>query len=220
MRFLIPMALPLALAACEVTVPDSAAGVGFDGYLSQPQGQPVAPLVPRGVISDESVATSTVPADDPAVAEGARDARAEAPAVDLDNPGISDEQDFSAVSERETIESDRARIEAQRQAYQFIEPVELPPRPDGVGPLVVQFALSTSNKVGEPLYPRPSVQITGRFERNCAKYASSDLAQEAFLRAGGPERDRYGIDPDGDGFACYWDPMPFRLAVQAGNSGQ
>ncbi len=220
MRFLIPMALSLVLAACEVTVPDSAVGVGFGDQTARPQEQPAAPLVPRGAISDETVTTSTVPADDPAVAEGATDARAEAPAVDLDNPGISDEQDFSAVTERETIESDRARIEAQRQAYQFIEPVDLPPRPDGVGPLVVQFALSTTNKVGEPLYPRPSVQIKGRFERNCAKYASSDLAQEAFLKAGGPEKDRYGIDPDGDGFACYWDPMPFRLAVQVGNSGQ
>jgi hypothetical protein len=216
MRFLIPMALPLVLAACEVPVPDSAAGVGFDDRAALPQEQLAAPLVPRGVISDETVTTSAAPAGDLAGAQGT----AEVPAVDLDNPGISDEQDFTAVAERETIESDRARIEAQRQAYQFIAPTDLPPRPDGVGPLVVQFALSTTNKVGEPLYPRPKVQIKGRFERNCAKYASSDLAQEAFLKAGGPERDRYGIDPDGDGFACYWDPMPFRLAVQAGASGQ
>ncbi len=204
MRFPIAMALPLVLGACTVPVPDSAAGVELGGQAALPQEQPAAPLVPRGAISDETVTTE--PAD--------------APVVVLDNPGISDEQDFTAVTERETIESDRARIEAQRQAYQFIEPTALPPRPDGVGPLVVQFALSTTNKVGEPLYPRPSVQIRGRFERNCAKYASSDLAQEAFLKAGGPERDRYGIDPDGDGFACYWDPMPFRLAAQVGASGQ
>jgi hypothetical protein len=32
------------------------------------------------------------------------------------------------------------------------------------------------------------------------------------LSNGGPERDRLGLDPDGDGFACYWDPTPFRLA--------
>ncbi len=31
--------------------------------------------------------------------------------------------------------------------------------------------------------------------------------------AGGPERDQFGIDPDGDGYACRWDPSPFRKAV-------
>ena len=34
---------------------------------------------------------------------------------------------------------------------------------------------------------------------------------KAFLEAGGPKRDRKGLDPDGDGFACAWDPRPFRL---------
>ena len=43
---------------------------------------------------------------------------------------------------------------------------------------------------------------------------SSDLAQKAFLSRGGPERDILLLDPDGDGFACKWDPRPFRLAVQ------
>jgi hypothetical protein len=50
--------------------------------------------------------------------------------------------------------------------------------------------------------------------RNCAKYVSNAAAQEAFLKAGGPERDRYGLDPDGDGFACRWDPTPFRAAIK------
>jgi hypothetical protein len=44
---------------------------------------------------------------------------------------------------------------------------------------------------------------------------SDDLAQEAFLSEGGPERDRLGVDPDGDGFACRWDPTPFRRAASA-----
>ena len=33
------------------------------------------------------------------------------------------------------------------------------------------------------------------------------------LPCGGPERDPRGLDPDGDGFACDWDPAPFRAAV-------
>jgi hypothetical protein len=49
---------------------------------------------------------------------------------------------------------------------------------------------------------------------SCAKYASSDQAQQDFLAKGGPDRDRMGVDPDGDGFACSWDPRPFRTALQ------
>ena len=50
--------------------------------------------------------------------------------------------------------------------------------------------------------------------RNCGKYPSDDQAQIAFLDRGGPERDRLGLDPDGDGYACGWDPAPFRNAVK------
>ena len=46
------------------------------------------------------------------------------------------------------------------------------------------------------------------------RYASPDKAQQDFLAKGGPDRDRLGVDPDGDGFACSWDPRPFRTALQ------
>ena len=39
-------------------------------------------------------------------------------------------------------------------------------------------------------------------------------AQIDFLAKGGPERDRLGVDPDGDGYACAWNPAPFRAAVR------
>ena len=50
---------------------------------------------------------------------------------------------------------------------------------------------------------------------NCGRFRDQDAAQRAFLAGGGPEADRYGIDPDGDGFACRWDPTPYRqLALE------
>ena len=52
-----------------------------------------------------------------------------------------------------------------------------------------------------------------RFALEVAKYPA-DQAQSAFLDSGGPEKDRKGLDPDGDGFACGWDPTPFRNAVR------
>jgi len=206
----------LALGACAAPVPDSGAGVGFEDYAdynsyraqrdAELQGAapatvlpPVAPVnsAPR----DEPVEVAALPATtapEPTIAAG------------TNSPTISDEQDFGAVSDRQSIESDAERLAAQREAYQVIEPTALPSRPGSGGPNIVQYAISTTNAVGQPIYRRSALSTAARYQRNCAKYPSPDLAQEAFMRAGGPERDRMGIDPDGDGFACAWDPAPFR----------
>lgn len=81
------------------------------------------------------------------------------------------------------------------------------------GPNIVEYALRSTNAVGTPVYSRSALQLRNP-EKACAAFASADLAQTAFLEAGGPDRDRKGLDPDGDGFACTWDPSPFRRAVQ------
>jgi len=128
------------------------------------------------------------------------------------NGGISDEQDFNAVAGRETIESDKQRIERNRANYVVIEPTALPERPGASGPNIVEYALSTSNPVGQQAYSRSAIRVTSA-DAACRRYASADLAQEAFLKAGGPDRDGKGLDPDGDGFACDWDPTPFRAAL-------
>lgn len=130
--------------------------------------------------------------------------------------GLSDENDFKAVSSRESIQSDAERIARNRAQYQEVEPTALPRRSDETGPNIVQYALSTTNPRGMQLYSRSPLKLPGRAARNCAKYGSADLAQMAFLERGGPTRDRLGLDPDGDGFACNWDPAPFRQAAIAG----
>ena len=127
------------------------------------------------------------------------------------NPALSDEQDFSAVTARETIESDRERLAELRQQYEVIEPTALPDHAPSTGPNIVEYALNTTNRVGESIYRRSALKLKSS-QRACARYASPDLAQLAFLAAGGPTRDRKNLDPDGDGFACAWDPTPFRLA--------
>jgi hypothetical protein len=130
------------------------------------------------------------------------------------NGGISDEQDFEAVAGRETIESDAQRIARNRAQYVVIEPTALPERTGSdSGPNIVEYAITTTNAVGQPLYSRSSIRLTSP-EAACRRYKSPDLAQEAFLKAGGPNRDPRGLDPDGDGFACAWDPGPFRTALQ------
>ena len=204
------LSLCFGAAACAPQVPDSAAGVGFDSYDSyQDQReaelsgsrQPVAPTEP--VVGSETAGNVAVPTTTATASAGS--------AVDLDNPGISDEQNFDAVSSRESIESDAARIQQNRQAYVVVQPTALPTRPSDGRPNIVAFALATNNPVGTQLYDRGATS-TSRFQRACGRYPSSDLAQEDFLANGGPERDRAGMDPDGDGFACFWDPTPFRAA--------
>ena len=135
---------------------------------------------------------------------------------ELDTTRLSDENDFVAVSERQSIESDAERIESNRAKYVLIEPTSLPRRPGSNIPSIVEFAIKTTNPIGTQLYARPFASKT-RFDWNCSKYSSQSAAQEAFLVWGGPKVDPKGIDPDGDGFACYWDPKPFRSVLKDNN---
>jgi hypothetical protein len=126
--------------------------------------------------------------------------------------GMSDEQDFDAVAARESIQSDADRLAENRARYQQVQPTALPERQGSSDTVVIDFALTTTNRVGQKLYDRGNRVSQSRFARACAKFGSQDAAQEEFLNAGGPKRDGRYLDPDGDGFACFWDPEPFRKA--------
>ncbi len=220
MRFFIPVAAALALTAC---VPeDTNSGVGFSNYDSYEvqRARREAELrqqavPPQDAISDEAV--QTPPAAQPPASTQTQTASAGPSAPTTNNKtGISDEQDFGAVASRETIESDRERLERQRAEYVVIEPTAVPTGGHYSGPNIVKYALSTTNNVGQPVYSRSKIFAQARYNRNCQKFPSPDLAQEAFLKSGGPKRDPKGLDPDGDGFACSWDPRPFRTARSGG----
>ncbi|MCU0900088.1 MAG: hypothetical protein MUC82_06280 [Cypionkella sp.] len=248
MRLPVLLLLPLTLAACAPSVPDSGAGVGFQDYDSYVRERDASasrpqPIVPPGFSTDSIGAAidraagtgGTAPAAGPStgavigataspgaivppVATSPTRPRGNAPAGIREESGemihasgaISDENDFNAVSQRETIESDRARIERNRAQYQVIQPGALPTRPGELGPNIVDYALATTHPKGTQLYRRSSFGV-GNTAAKCAGYASPDLAQAAFLERGGPERDRLGLDPDGDGYACAWDPSPYRI---------
>jgi hypothetical protein len=231
------------LAGCDAHVPDSGAGVGFGTYaeyqqrreaelIANGQGNGGLSVVPVGAISAQSPAQTE--GDDVAEAAMAAIGQGSVSQTPLDTPadptgqfaqsapqsvensvGISAENDFDAVASERSIEQDAAVIAANRQAYQTVQPTAVPARPSGSATSLVSFALSTSNSVGQALYPRITVGATARADRNCAKYPSPDLAQEDFLAGGGPQRNAKGLDPDGDGFACSWDPHPFRLAARS-----
>lgn len=223
MRVSLSLLALLALSACASSSGDQSYGQ----YMSQREAE-LAGAAPAGdgVISGPAVGTSsldgtaTAPARTysaaptyPAQSYGASSGAAEAPRAAV-FAGISDEQSFSAVSSRETIESDKERIARNRAQYQVIVPTALPQRHGSGGPNIVEYALQTSNPVGQPMYGRMNPLRGNLNARNCAKYPSPDLAQQAFLESGGPDRDPKSLDPDGDGYACAWNPAPFRKVLR------
>lgn len=77
-------------------------------------------------------------------------------------------------------------------------------------PVLVSYAADSTNQVGRRIHQRASMdaQLSARA---CARYQDADSAQIAFLAQGGPQQDPLGVDPDGDGYACGWNPASYRL---------
>lgn len=215
------------LAACDTVAPVAGTGFNTPAYQAQREAQLAGQgatgdlLLPPATVSQSPLSatgdgTASDIADQTAAALASTSAQSTVPAPvpgTPTNPGISDEQDFASVSERRSIETDAQRIEQNRQTYEVVAPTAVPQRGQDGQPNIVQYALSTTNPVGTQLYSRAGFNLQAKAQRNCARYPSPDQAQIAFLTNGGPDRDRKGLDPDGDGFACAWDPSPFRSAV-------
>ncbi len=165
-------------------------------------------LVPQGGSAFDAQTSTAAPLPAPLPGSGAGFN------LDRDNPSISSEQDFAAVSAQRDIAADAERLRAAREQYRVATPTELQ-RPDETGPNVFAYALGPARPVGtQGAYGRGLGASEGRAANRCAAYSSIDRAQEDFLSAGGPQRDRLGLDPDGDGNACSWDPADVRDLVQ------
>jgi hypothetical protein len=230
----------LAVSACEPTVPDSASGVGFGDYTEyrteqarmraareaqlsgrstilppERTGAPSAkPTPPSGISSAELSQAGIGPAPSPAASVPAT-----APATPgaVAQPGLitpAPGTPLAATAQGAAFVGGQpvATPGAGAPAGERLQSQPVPNRPSSTGPDIVAYALQTSNAVGQQVYSR-SMPSQNKAQRNCANYPSPDLAQRAFLSSGGPQRDRYGIDPDGDGFVCGWSPEPFRRAI-------
>lgn len=157
----------------------------------------------EGVLQADSLASESTGPD------GASPEASETAATGRDAADISDEQDFEAVTSRESIESDAERLKAQQTARVVYEPEPLPERVGRSN--IILFALQTNHAVGEEVFERVTILV---FEpsvlRRCREFPDAEAAQHAFLDGGGPQEDDLLIDPDGDGFVCGWDPEIYR----------
>jgi len=190
MRLFLTVLTLIALVACGETVPDD--------KLAEK-------TLPE---TETTVDPSTI---DPAATDE-ETADAVKVVINNDNPTISDTQDFAALKKKESIESDKARLKAQKEKFVAIQPTALPSRKAGVN--VAEYALTSKNKVGEKLYKRLNPLGSVMAKRNCERFKLPDDAQAAFLQGGGPARDPGNLDPDGDGFACAWSPETYRKLLQ------
>lgn len=175
---------------------------------------PITSLAEAAIADAERGGPETVPTHTLASSETGTPS----PSPSSGNAGISDEQDFEAVAARESIESDAERLARMQEQMVVIEPTAVPERPRDTGPNIIEYALATTHPVGQQVYRRTGVRA-GRHEANCLSYRSDDLAQQAFLANGGPDRDREALDPDGDGYACGWNPEVYRQAARTAGSG-
>jgi len=231
-RAAILCALVFGLTACAPPVPDSAQGVGFENYDSYLARQQAAQAQRRAVPPPQTVVVTAPPASaaptrtpprteaENIAADAVAAIRPNQPApaaasvqtaarANPNNPDISDEQDFNAVSSRRTIEDDSDRLQQKRSQYTVVQPTAVPSRPSGAAQTPIQFALSTSHPVGQRVYRR-GLGGARKAAAECARYDTSEKAQDVFLRNGGPQKDKLGMDPDGDGYACSWNPAVHR----------
>lgn len=167
------------LSACAPTVPNSAAGVGFNDYAAyeRERAQREAALTGGNPVPG----TAMVSEESPGMSQSG------APLSALAVPAVASSAPASAAPASAVYTEGSTNI--------------------------VAYAVATTNAVGQSIYPRDGTVSAEKLAKNCAKYRNAEDAQQAFLGAGGPQKDRYDIDPDGDGFACYWNPAPFRAAL-------
>jgi hypothetical protein len=208
-----PVAPAASAAPAVAPATDPLAAIAANAIAEAEAGTPTAAsrsAAPTAVALARAPAPSSSPAAPPASATASAAPPAATP---RGNAGISDEQNFDAVAARETIESDAERLARMQAERVEVAPTALPTR-SGDTPSIVAFALETTHPVGTRLYSRNPLN-RGRQAEACRAFRAPDLAQEWFLANGGPARDRRALDPDGDGFACDWNPEIYRAAARS-----
>ncbi len=221
----------MALAGCEPPVPNSAAGVGFGDYQTylrqreaELSGQPVA-AAPAPTSAPVASARLTPPPGGgygatgygatPVTSPAGQVATAQSTTAAPGSIGAEALAALRATAPATSAASAASSATASVTAASVGAPLDaMAPVPaSSAGPNLAAYALAATHAPGQAIYKRGGLKLASA-ERACARFVSPDLAQMEFLRRGGPERDPGNLDPDGDGFACGWDPRPFQTARQ------
>ena len=206
----------LVLAACEPSVPNSAAGVGFGAYPVSQQRDGALQGAPLSATTPPAGSTAALDAAAAKTTQGTigADAIAALRATAPSSPGPAPVN--PATGEYIGVNGQPRAPGQPMDAMSHFGTTRPAPVTDmttqgAAGPNLAAYALAATNSLGQKVYARNGFKMTST-EKACAKFVSSDLAQRAFLEKGGPVQDPGNLDPDGDGFAFAWDPRPFQAA--------
>lgn len=217
----------MLLAGCQPDVPNSGAGAGFgtyEDYLHQRESELKGAGVQTGATpADGGYGTSGYGATPVTSAAGIAAAQGTT-GTDAAATGGSGSigADTLAALRATAPAGDSAPAETVAPVVAATGSVGAPlnamspaamPAGGGAGPNLAAYALAAKNAPGQSVWPRGGLRLSSS-DKACKKYLSPDLAQMAFLQRGGPQKDPLNLDPDGDGFACGWDPRPFQAARQ------
>lgn len=180
-----------------------AAGAPAPVFAAAPPPQMGAPAAPDGTLGAQTLAALGAPAAAPA---------APAPGGEVQPLRQVEvaELPLSALGTQALSSGGAETVAPAPAVAQAPAPAMIAAPAQASGNNIVAFALATSHPVGQKAYRRANPLGNAMVTRACGRYPSPGMAQEAFLTRGGPERDPMGLDPDGDGYACGWDPAPFR----------
>jgi len=233
MRTLVGLAIAgIVLSACGPKVPNSGQqGVGFGDYqtyLNQRSTEAANGQISNSPLAAAPATTTALPAPPAAIygVGGTAPATAQpaASSAKLDAAAASAPQGTIGAEALAALKAtapggaggEAPRLGAPLDATgatggRAPAPVTEATNRSGAGPNLAAYALNATNKPGQTVYERGGFKMISS-DRACAKFVSPDLAQMDFLERGGPVRDPGNLDPDGDGFACGWDPRPFQAA--------
>jgi hypothetical protein len=194
----------LLLLACGILAACTSGPVVPDGdvLVEVPQSGTTASSQSQGNMDFTRTIEGALAEDGSAIPPGTQATPLDADTLNLTLYTIEQQKIDAAIAQRE--------LDAARAQLVIVEPGAVPQATEGVN--IALFAQQTTNAVGERRYDRPATaRVSGA--GNCRRFSNPDQAQRVFLSSGGPQRDTYGLDPDGDGFACSFDPTPYRRLV-------
>ncbi|MDG2474569.1 MAG: hypothetical protein P8M50_04730 [Paracoccaceae bacterium] len=107
----------------------------------------------------------------------------------------------------EKAEAEKLLLEAKKKRT-VVEPNQTDDLDQKSEVNIALYARQNLNAVGNKIFNR--IQTKKNNSDPCLRFLSADDAQRFFLEKNGPDSDFWNLDPDGDGFACKWNPEQYR----------
>ncbi len=198
MRYVVAALSLVGLSACtsSVSVPENVTVYEVPQYSPPTYDVPPATPVPDPVAGGDAAAAAATGA---VSLEGAQAVGAE---LDDDRINLNAYSQEQQKIDREIAEQQLAEARSQ---LVIVPTTGVPNQVQGAN--IALYAQQSKNEVGTKVYRRSFGSMVAS---GCRRYSTDDEAQRAFLANGGPEEDPLRLDADGDGFACDWDPAPYR----------